>query len=72
MQQSSNTAGEQLWEGEAVYIFMPKRVILQIWTVKIWQREASDHLEKAIMCNLFQLIWKPSISPEVPPSVSSE
>lgn len=42
MQQSSNTAGEQLWEGEAVYIFMPKRVILQIWTVKIWQREASD------------------------------
>lgn len=72
MWQSSNTAGEQLWEDETVCIFRPRRVIIQIWTVKIWQCEASDHLEKPIMCNLFQLIWKPTISSEEPPSVSSE
>lgn len=46
MRQSSHTAGEQLWADEAVCIFMPKTVILQIWTAKTWQREASDRLEE--------------------------
>lgn len=58
MQQSSYTSAGQLWEDGAVCILIPKRVILKIWTAKTWQCEASDHLEKPIMCNLFQLIWK--------------
>ena len=72
MQQSLYTSAGQLGEDEAVCIFIPKRVMLQIWIAKIWQNWASDHLEKLIMCNLFQLIWKPSISPKAPPRVNSD
>lgn len=58
-------------EKTGLFVSTP-RVMLLIWTAKIWQSWASDHLEKLIMCNLFQLIWKPSISSKLPPRVNSE
>lgn len=60
------------WRRRSCLYLYTQRVMFPIWTAKIWQSWASDHLEKLIMRNLFQLTWKPSISSKVPPRVNSE